>query len=107
MSFSGPIETIVGTPRARYLSGALAPISLLEGAESSTASSPRQPTSLDEVRNDETLAVADLSDAHEVQGVPVDEDESVGEASSAVAGDSYADSAHVLLSNYRSSGPLH
>lgn len=79
--WDGPTETIVGTPRARYLSGALAPISLLEGAESSTASSTPKPTSLDEVRNDETLAVADLSDAHEVQGVPVDEDESVGEAS--------------------------
>lgn len=79
--WDGPTEAIVGTPRARYLSGALAPISLLEGAESSTASATTKPTSLDDVRNDETLAVADLSDAHEVQGVPVDEDESVGEAS--------------------------
>ncbi|UOQ88054.1 DISARM system helicase DrmA [Agromyces endophyticus] len=79
--WDGPNEEIVGTPRARYLSGALAPISLLEGAASSAASSMPKPTSLDDVRNDETLAVSDLSDAHEVQGVPVDEDESVGEAS--------------------------
>ena len=79
--WDGPTETIIGTPRARYLSGALAPISLLEGGDAGTASATQKPTSLDDVRNDETLAVADLADAHEVQGVPVDDDESVGEAS--------------------------
>ncbi|TXK19769.1 DISARM system helicase DrmA [Homoserinibacter sp. GY 40078] len=79
--WDGPTETIVGTPRARYLSGALAPISLLEGGDPNAASATAKPSSLDDVRDDETLAVADLAHAHEVQGVPVVDDESVGEAS--------------------------
>lgn len=77
--WGGATEEIVGTPRARYLAGALAPISLLEGAASETPAAPT-PTTQEEVRSDETLAVADLGEAHEVQGVPVDEDESIGEA---------------------------
>lgn len=80
--WDGPDETIVGTPRARYLAGALAPISLLDGATPAAASSPAgNDTSLADVRADESLAVADLSDAHEVQGVPADEEESIAEAS--------------------------
>ncbi len=79
--WDGPTETIVGTPRARYLSGALAPISLLAGAGSSEAGTTPKPDSLDDVRSDETLAVSDLSDAQEVQGVPVDDDEAIAEAS--------------------------
>ncbi|MGI9822191.1 DISARM system helicase DrmA [Agromyces sp. Marseille-Q5079] len=79
--WGGADETIVGTPRARYLAGALAPISLLEGQASAAPAPSAAATSLDDVRNDETLAVADLSTAHEVQGVPADDEESAGEAS--------------------------
>ncbi len=79
--WGGPTEEIVGTPRARYLAGALAPISLSEGRTSiaNTASPPA--TTLDDVRGDESLAVFDLTGAHESAGVPVDEEESVGDAS--------------------------
>ncbi|WP_084039578.1 DISARM system helicase DrmA [Demequina sp. NBRC 110053] len=79
--WDGPDETIVGTPRARYLAGALAPISLLDGG-AMPASSPSETDSagLDDVRSDESLAVTDLTVAHEVQGVPSDEDESISEA---------------------------
>lgn len=80
--WDGPDETIVGTPRARYLAGALAPISLLDGATPAPAStSNASDSSLADVRADESLAVADLSDAHEVQGVPTDEEERIAEAS--------------------------
>lgn len=80
--WDGPDETIVGTPRARYLAGALAPISLLDGATQAAASSSGDSeASLAAVRADESLAVADLSGAHEVQGVPADEEESITEAS--------------------------
>lgn len=79
--WDGPKETIVGTPRGRYLAGALAPISLLEGGGAATTSSTPSSATLDDVRNDETLAVADLSAAHDVQGVPADEEETIGEAS--------------------------
>lgn len=80
--WAGPAETIVGTPRARYLAGALAPISLLDGATNAAASSSgANDASLANVRADESLAVADLSGAHDVQGVPADEEESIAEAS--------------------------
>lgn len=80
--WDGPTETIVGTPRARYLAGALAPISILDGAPPAAAFSPTgTDASLAGIRADESLAVADLSDAHEVQGVPADEEESIAEAS--------------------------
>lgn len=80
--WGGPNETIIGTPRARYLAGALAPISLLDGAIPAAASAPAgNDASLAAVRADESLAVADLSGAHEVQGVPADEEGSIGEAS--------------------------
>lgn len=80
--WDGPTETIVGTPRARYLAGALAPISLLDGAPQAAASASRaRGTTLADVRTDDSLAVADLRDAHEVQGVPADEEESIAEAS--------------------------
>ncbi|MDX2375193.1 DISARM system helicase DrmA [Microbacterium sp. LRZ72] len=80
--WDGPDETIVGTPRARYLAGALAPISLLDGATHAAASpSGENRASLADVRSDESLAVADLSSAHEVQGVPADEEDSIAEAS--------------------------
>lgn len=80
--WDGPTETIVGTPRARYLAGALAPISLLDGAPQAAASASRaRDTTLADVRADDSLAVADLSDAHEVQGVPADDEESIAEAS--------------------------
>ena len=78
--WDGPTETIVGTPRGRYLAGALAPISLLEGSGPVAAPTDSAGT-LDDVRKDETLAVADLSSAHDVQGVPADEEEAIGEAS--------------------------
>jgi len=79
--WGGPTETIVGTPRARYLAGALAPISLIHG--STSGEGPFSPTaeSSADARTNEGLAVVDLSNAHEVQGVPADEDESIGEAS--------------------------
>ncbi len=80
--WDGADETILGTPRARYLAGALAPISLLDGTTSAPASSSASNDStLADIRSDESLAVNDLSDAHEVQGVPADEDESIVEAS--------------------------
>lgn len=80
--WNGPDETIVGTPRARYLAGALAPISLLDGG-AAFANDPnnKEATTLDDVRSNESLAVTDLTAAHEVQGVPTDEDETVDEAS--------------------------
>lgn len=80
--WNGPDETIVGTPRARYLAGALAPISLLDGG-AAVANDPnsKEATTLDDVRSNESLAVTDLTAAHEVQGVPTDEDASIGEAS--------------------------
>ncbi len=77
--WDGPSEEITGTPRARYLAGALAPISMFEGAVSPTVAAPL-PTSQEDVRAKESLAVTDLRGAHEVQGVPADEDESIGEA---------------------------
>lgn len=77
--WDGPAETIVGTPRARYLAGALAPISLLDGSTAGPASGSKA-TTLDDVRADDSLAVSDLTAAHEVQGVPADEDEKIGEA---------------------------
>ncbi|GAA0413597.1 DISARM system helicase DrmA [Leifsonia naganoensis] len=81
--WDGPDEVILGTPRARYLAGALAPISVLDGATPSAAiTTSLASTSLDDIRNDEDLAVADLSNAHEVDGVPVDEDNEIVEASS-------------------------
>lgn len=79
--WGGPTEAIVGTPRARYLAGALAPISLLDGLAASNTPSTAHVRSLDDVRNDESLAVVDMSGAHEAPGVPVEKDESVGEAS--------------------------
>lgn len=80
--WDGPEEMIVGTPRARYLAGALAPISLLDGVAAAARSRDgAEKTTLDDVRGDDTLAVADLTGAHEVQGVPADDDESIGEAS--------------------------
>ena len=80
--WDGPTETIVGTPRARYLAGALAPISLLDGTTQPAASASRaRDTTLADVRTDDSLSVADLSGAHEVQGVPADEEEPIAEAS--------------------------
>lgn len=79
--WDGPTEEIIGTPRARYLAGALAPISLLDGQASSPVSSGEPAKTLDAVRGDDETAVVDLSNAHETAGVPVDEDESIGEAS--------------------------
>lgn len=79
--WEGPEETIVGTPRARYLAGALAPISLLDGVVAANAPDGSAASTLDDVRSDDSLAVADLTAAHEVQGVPADEDETIGEAS--------------------------
>jgi hypothetical protein len=79
--WDGPTETILGTPRARYLAGALAPISLLDSPASTISRSSALVKSLDDVRDDESLAVVDLSVAHEAPGVPVEKDESVGEAS--------------------------
>ncbi|WES64632.1 DISARM system helicase DrmA [Microbacter sp. GSS18] len=80
--WDGPDETIVGTPRARYLAGALAPISLLDGgtpaAESSTDALD---ATLADVRADESLAVADLSGVRDVHGLPADEEEPIAEAS--------------------------
>ncbi len=78
--WGGPTEEIVGTPRARYLAGALAPISLLDTATAPAAAS-EPASSLEGVRGDSDAAVIDLSTAHETSGVPADEDESVGEAS--------------------------
>ena len=79
--WGGPTEEIVGTPRARYLAGALAPISLLEGFTAGAGAGALAPTaSSDDVRSEESLAVSDLRSAHEVKGVPADEDESIGEA---------------------------
>jgi hypothetical protein len=86
--WDGPNEAILGTPRARYLAGALAPISLLDGSTpSASTTTSLASASLDDVRNDEDLAVADLSNAHEVQGVPVDEDDEIAEASASDAGE--------------------
>jgi hypothetical protein len=79
--WNGPTETILGTPRARYLAGALAPISLLDNAGSNAPEARASETSRDEVRRDETLAVADLGRAHEVQGVPVEDEDAISEAS--------------------------
>lgn len=80
--WDGPEETIVGTPRARYLAGALAPISLLDGG-AAAATTPDNGTKakLDDVRSDDSLAVTDLTAARDVQGVPADEDEAISEAS--------------------------
>lgn len=80
--WDGPTETIVGTPRNRYLAGALAPISLLDGtAEAASSASGARDTTLTDVRANESLAVAELSGAHDVQGVPADEGEPIAEAS--------------------------
>ncbi|MFS0853292.1 DISARM system helicase DrmA [Microbacterium sp. 179-I 3D4 NHS] len=80
--WDGPVETIVGTPRARYLAGALAPISLLDGPAPATASSDdASGATLAEVRADDSLAIADLSGARDVDGVPSDEEEMISEAS--------------------------
>ena len=80
--WDGPDETIVGTPRARYLAGALAPISLLDGATPATESSTTaREATLDDVRANESLAVPDLSGARDVHGVPADDEESIAEAS--------------------------
>ncbi|MFD6445068.1 DISARM system helicase DrmA [Promicromonospora sp. NPDC060204] len=79
--WGGPTEEIIGTPRARYLAGALAPISLRDGPTPEAANVGEAAKTLDDVRSDESLAVIDLSGAHETAGVPVDEDRSAGEAS--------------------------
>ncbi|MFE5410162.1 DISARM system helicase DrmA [Microbacterium sp. NPDC056569] len=80
--WDGPNETIVGTPRARYLAGALAPISLLDGsADAASSPASAKAKTLDDVRSNDSLAVADLTTAREVRGVPADEDEMIGEAS--------------------------
>ncbi|MFF2634389.1 DISARM system helicase DrmA [Microbacterium sp. NPDC058021] len=80
--WAGPDETIVGTPRARYLAGALAPISLLDAApNAATTPTDASGASLSDVRADESLAVTDLSGAHDVQGVPADEEDAIAEAS--------------------------
>lgn len=80
--WDGPEETIVGTPRARYLAGALAPISLLDGGSPAPASSSgANYATLADVRADDSLAVGDLSGARDVGGVPADEEEAISEAS--------------------------
>lgn len=80
--WDGPTESILGTPRARYLAGTLAPISLVEsGVTPAASTSSAKSTTLADVRADDSLAVSDLSDAHEVQGVPADEEGEVQEAS--------------------------
>ncbi len=78
--WDGADETIDGTPRARYLVGTLAPISLLESEPSTKASAAASGSSLDDVRNDASLAVSEFSNSHDVQGVPSDEIESIVEA---------------------------
>ncbi|MFE6735986.1 DISARM system helicase DrmA [Microbacterium sp. NPDC057650] len=80
--WDGPNETIVGTPRARYLAGALAPISLLDGTTPAPGSSSgANDATLADVRADDSLAVTDLSGARDVDGVPADEGEAISEAS--------------------------
>ena len=80
--WDGPDETIVGTPRARYLAGALAPISLLDGtAAPQTGTEKTSVETLDDVRANDELAVSSGASQGDVKGVAVDEDESVGEAS--------------------------
>ena len=80
--WDGPDETIVGTPRARYLAGALAPISLLDGSAPAAApSSGTGDATLADVRAEDSFAVTDLSGARDVDGVPADEGEAISEAS--------------------------
>ena len=80
--WNGPDETIVGTPRARYLAGALAPISLLgTTAPVAASSSGAKDATLADVRFDDSLAVTDLSGARDVDGVPADEEGAISEAS--------------------------
>lgn len=79
--WGGTDETILGTPRARYLAGTLAPISVLDGVASPTLREESRPDTLDDVQDDDSLVVADLTDAHEVQGVPADEESEGGDSS--------------------------
>lgn len=81
--WDGADETIDGTPRARYLVGTLAPISLLEGEPSAKPPNTTTELSPEDVRSDASLVVAELSSTHEVQGVPSDEDASIVEATAA------------------------
>jgi len=79
--WGGANETIIGTPRARYLAGALAPISLLDGSDTAQeANSKSSVESLDDVRGNDELAVANGGNSKDVKGIVVDEDESIGEA---------------------------
>ncbi|GAA1058527.1 helicase [Agromyces luteolus] len=68
--WDGPDESIVGTPRGRYLVGALAPISIDE-------TTPEQATTADLVDDDSVST--DLNRSREVQGIPSDDDDEVSD----------------------------
>lgn len=72
--WDGPEESIVGTPRGRYLVGSLAPISIDETIQ--------QGESVGESGISDDVLIADLSTAKDVQGIPVDEDDLDNDVSS-------------------------
>lgn len=65
--WDGPDESIVGTPRGRYLVGSLAPISIDENISQSEASEAEGIS--------EDVLIADLSQSKDVKGVPADEED--------------------------------
>ncbi|WP_198417812.1 DISARM system helicase DrmA [Cryobacterium serini] len=82
--WGGPEETIGGTPRGRYLVGALAPVSI--GDDDPTPATvlesrtKDQPASPDDFRDSEVGAVVDPDASRDVKGVVDEADETIADA---------------------------
>jgi hypothetical protein len=85
--WGGRDETINGTPRGRYLVGALAPVSVGDDVTETTPDRDRRSTvdveSPDEFRDSEVATVIDVAAGRDVQGVLEESDESITDAGGA------------------------
>ncbi|MFE4541566.1 DISARM system helicase DrmA [Arthrobacter sp. NPDC056727] len=75
-----PDETVNGTPRARYLVGALAPVAIGDDDPLPQAKAQLAVDSPDDFRDSDVAAVLDADASHDVQGVVDEADETITDA---------------------------
>ncbi|GAB3523532.1 DISARM system helicase DrmA [Arthrobacter monumenti] len=76
-------ETVNGTPRARYLVGALAPVAIGDDDPLPQAKARSEVNNPDDFRDSGEAAVLDTDAGHDVQGVPEEADEAITDAGGA------------------------
>lgn len=81
--WGGPDETVNGTPRGRYLVGALAPVAIDDGDPASAPTRGASRVEVDnpvDLRDSETDAVVDTEASSDVKGVLEEADETIADA---------------------------